>query len=386
MQSWFEFESSISTVGELIINPDCLIEYQSQADLVYGKMIAFATLPFFIIGIAWCFWQWRAWLSGTSFRVRQKSEDTTPKDKFIITIGVIWYLLYPQLCTQTFKLFDCTRVGNASYLRVDMGELCWRGRHIYYALMFGLAQLLCFVVGFPVMMIVFLRRNRAGLSKHAVRARYGLFYGGYKGNRWYWEGLIALRKVGVVGLSIFGDSLQPEIQAQSLLFLLLGCIVAEVAGKPYKNEKLLYLELSSLLVQWITMWIGLVLFQLKSTLSTSSQLADSTTDVQATSFVAEFFTVVTLALNIITISWIFLSLMRAYATEYKSSVQNFRRRTCCRREAVTGEVEGEEDEEQDEEKRIELTPRGLARSSKLRDELDKMDAPMNPLVLRNSKQ
>jgi uncharacterized integral membrane protein len=333
LQSWFEFESSISTVGEQIINPDCLIEYQSQADLVYGKMIAFASVPFFIIGIAWCFWQWRAWLSGISFRIRQKAEDTTPKDKFIITIGVVWYLIYPQLCTQTFKLFDCTPVGNASYLKVDMGELCWSGRHMYYALIFGLAQLFSFVAGFPVMMIVFLRRNRSGLSKHVVRARYGLFYRGYKGERWYWEVFIALRKVGVVGMSIFGDIMRPEIQAQSLLLLLLGCIVAEVAGRPYKNERLLYLELSSLLVQWITMWIGLVLFQLKSTLSTSSQLTDGQS-VQKTNFLAEFFTVVTLALNIITIAWIFLSLMRAYATENKLSVQNYRCGTYCRRKAT----------------------------------------------------
>jgi hypothetical protein len=68
-------------------------------------------------------------------------------------------------------------------------------------------------------------------------------------------------------LSVFGPELGPERQTQVALLLLLICIVLEIYGEPYlmetsKHKILGRFELSALLIEWSTMWSGLMLFQL----------------------------------------------------------------------------------------------------------------------------
>ena len=99
-------------------------------------------------------------------------------------------------------------------------------------------------------------------------SRYGLFYGGYKTSRFFWETIITTRKVGVVMLSVFGPELGPEKQAQVALLILLICIVSEIYGDPYavktKRHKVLgRLEFAALAIEWWTMWSGLMIFQLE---------------------------------------------------------------------------------------------------------------------------
>lgn len=91
----------------------------------------------------------------------------------------------------------------------------------------------------------------------------------YKPERFYWEIIISTRKVAVVALSIFGSKLGAERQCQIALLLLLGCLVLEIAGDPYRrvtpaHSVLSRLEVSSLLLEWITLWCGLVIYKSES--------------------------------------------------------------------------------------------------------------------------
>jgi len=137
-------------------------------------------------------------------------------------------------------------------------------------------QLFLHIIGFPALGLYFLFRNRAKLHHPVVRARFGLFLGGYRSDRYYWEVVVIFRKVAVVILSIFGTAMRIEIQALCALLLILICLVLQVAGQPYKvnpdadahdastdhNPVLVWLELTALLVLWITLWGGVLMFQL----------------------------------------------------------------------------------------------------------------------------
>ena len=62
--------------------------------------------------------------------------------------------------------------------------------------------------GSAPIVLKFLKRNRADLFKNpVVLTRWGLFFKGYKEDRYYWELVITLRKVCVVALSVFGREL-----------------------------------------------------------------------------------------------------------------------------------------------------------------------------------
>ena len=132
---------------------------------------------------------------------------------------------------------------------------------------FGVGQLFVYTFGLPMVVFVFLWRNRNNLQNQIPMTRYGLFYGAYKSDRFYWEVVITARKVSIVMLSVFGPAMGPILQAQVALLIFLICIVAEIYGDPYseptEEHKLLRrMELCSLLAQWWTMWSGLVIFQL----------------------------------------------------------------------------------------------------------------------------
>lgn len=107
-------------------------------------------------------------------------KSITPKDKFVVTVGVIIYLIFPQLCGQTFQMFDCITIGRLQYLSVDLEEPCYEGNHLTAVLTLGIGQFLVFVIGLPVLLLFFLRRNRmilGGLDRRVVQVRYGLFFG-----------------------------------------------------------------------------------------------------------------------------------------------------------------------------------------------------------------
>ena len=63
--------------------------------------------------------------------------------------------------------------------------------------------------------------NRDRLDSTAVMTRYGLFFGGYRKRRYYWETMIAGRKASVVMLRVFGPAMGVRGQAMTCLLLLL---------------------------------------------------------------------------------------------------------------------------------------------------------------------
>ena len=158
--------------------------------------------------------------------------------------------------------FSLPNRGRSVVLAADMEEPCYGGRHLHLVLLLGLSQLFAYVIGLPVLVLVFLHRNKnldeEGLEKHATIVRYGLFYGAYKESTYYWEIVLTARKIMIVALSVFGPGLGTERQAQMVLAVLLVCISLEIAGDPFKliNDRfriLGRLEIATLFVQWATM-------------------------------------------------------------------------------------------------------------------------------------
>jgi len=190
---------------------------------------------------------------------------------------------------------------------------------------FGLGQVIVFVIGLPLVVYLFLRHNRAHLGDHAPMARYGLFYGAYKSSRFFWEVIITIRKVAIVALSVFGSALGPILQSLVALVIFLVCIVGEIYGEPYavptSHHKVLGgLELCSLLVQWWTMWSGLVIFQLPDN-----------------SPLAVFLTIVAVGGNIMLILWFLVQFVRAKIRESREE-----KRLKREREALEAGVAGAE--------------------------------------------
>ena len=216
LKSMFEVQGSISTLGKSLMNPECLLSQgAAAAEFFYAKLAMFMILPFVALFLVYSYWQIHACRRGMSlFAKRSTPKTTTLKDKLILTACTVIYLIYPTLCVQAFQVFHCTSIGEEQYLAADLEEPCWEGRHLVMVFLLGVSQVLLFVVCLPSLIFVLLRRNNikladgsSGLSKHVTIVRYGLFYGAYKDETYYWELVITSRKIIIIALSVFGPAL-----------------------------------------------------------------------------------------------------------------------------------------------------------------------------------
>jgi hypothetical protein len=178
-----------------------------------------------------------------------------------------------------FGLFNCVEVETGRYFLLhNVADECFVGRHLTMAMAVGLFQILAYVIGFPLLVFVFLFRNRHGLSKKVVNMRYGLFLNGYRKERYYWELALVARKVVVIATSVFGKNLGPQLQSHILSVALLLCLIAQSAGQPFLSrsdqvsntaqsssahfETVHRLEMANLLVIWLTLWCGLFIYHI----------------------------------------------------------------------------------------------------------------------------
>jgi NADH:ubiquinone oxidoreductase subunit 5 (subunit L)/multisubunit Na+/H+ antiporter MnhA subunit len=186
----FEAQGAVSTVGEHLVNPDCVRTTQTAAEWYYSKQQFFAALPFIVVAASFVIWYIYGRIKNRPFFDKETTEtNLTTKDKFVVNITTVLYLLYPTLCKNTFGLFDCKIIGGQAYLKVDLEEKCYQGRHQTMMVLLGVGQLVVYVIGLPLVVLVFLRRNHDSLRTHVSQARYGLFYGGYKTDRFFWSGM-----------------------------------------------------------------------------------------------------------------------------------------------------------------------------------------------------
>ena len=103
---------------------------------------------------------------------------------------------------QTFSLLSCKHVGSGYWLTADLEEPCYEGRHLNYFILLVLPQMICYIFGLPALSLFFLWRNRTKIkqSHPVVMFRYGLLFAGYRNERYYWETVMAARKILVVAI------------------------------------------------------------------------------------------------------------------------------------------------------------------------------------------
>jgi len=342
LRTLFEFQGAVSTLGDVLVNPDCAVSSFSSAELFYFKQASFASIPFLTVIMAFIVWYVYGSYKKTPFFAKREQRDSsklggssenkgtadtrqviTPKDKFVVTVTVVIYLIYPTLSKQAFEIFDCRDIGGSEFLAVDLEQPCYTGNHMTAVLTLGLGQMLVFGFGLPFLMILFLRRNRkhpGGLDRHVVRVRYGLFFGAFTDDRYYWELSMTNRKLAIVAISVVWKSSGAMLQAQLALAVLFLCVILEITAKPYKIETerhkvLSRLELASLYSLWGTMWCGTLIF----TLQDWDGALRSEADRKSNDSLIVCLSVLVATMNLGIILWLVFQLLVEMAFEAKDS-------------------------------------------------------------------
>ena len=246
-----------------------MIPSYTDADVFYGIAITWGIAPPLLL-LA-CFLTWHFIDKLTCFRV----SDLNIK---IQTSSVaLLYLLWPSLASQTFSLFACRSVcdNDSTYLRADLDVKCGEGKQLYYALALGLPMLFIYVLGLPF--AAFLKIH--AMNKMLVRRKkifhhdnedltvfyadhqvYGMFYSAFRKDTWWWEGTVAMRKIVIAMIGVFGAEME-SMQVLITLMLVVCIIIITAQVRPFgglKHGMLHTLEMSSLMATFLTLWAGSV--------------------------------------------------------------------------------------------------------------------------------
>ena len=166
---------------------------------------------------------------------------------------------------QAISLFACDAIGDKWYLSADLQEECLVGRHLWWMTMFGLPQVGAYVLD-AITRLFDLVANRWRLHKKRVRFRYGLLYSGYRRRTFWWEGVVAMRKVTFVVIAgVFGSRMGPDLQCFVALFVLFWFFNFHLTAHPFdeissRHRVLHHMETWALIVAWCTMWMGLIFY------------------------------------------------------------------------------------------------------------------------------
>ena len=167
------------------------------------------------------------------------------KDILIITCLVTYFYFWPAIITAAFNTLHCIDIGaNDLRLLSDPSLSCAVGRH-WILLFFGVATLFFAGFLFPALFFLKLRRNQNSLEDARFLKTYGFVYRGYDKNYYYWEFLVLLRKMALVGTSVFLARYLTHMCITLSVIIVLS-IVLQQKFSPFKDKDLNRLELVAL--------------------------------------------------------------------------------------------------------------------------------------------
>jgi hypothetical protein len=283
----FRVGGAICVLGQHLVNLKCLVPELSDADVFFSLKIFWGIVPVAILVMCPLVW---ILITRSCGRCIRRCEVVHPLRNTAVSCVSLLVLVWPTLCTETFSMFACTRLcnDNAVYLRADMSETCWQGRHLNFVLTVGAPMATLYVFGLPLAALLrvskihskgmrskvrkILRQTKSlpMMKENVFEARlrldfdrcvYGMFYSNYHDSVWWWESTVAVRKVGIALIGVFGAEwkhMQAHVTAMVVVVVLL--ITAQV--RPYRGksrECLLHrLEMLSLMVTFLCLWAATV--------------------------------------------------------------------------------------------------------------------------------
>lgn len=150
------------------------------------------------------------------------------------------FIIHPPVTYVLFQTFNCVEVEGVKRLQQDLSSICFEGSHMVQVLVLALPGLLIWSVGIPCTFLALLMKNRRiieqtdhilSLSKSdqnhiaKLKARYGIFFLGYKTETYYWEIVIMFLKVLLIFTIGSLSSLSSETQILVALFLIIGNMI-----------------------------------------------------------------------------------------------------------------------------------------------------------------
>ena len=268
-----------SSTGQFI-SLDCLLS-NHRADLVVPmavvKQLIYLVLPFIVmlaVGIMYAVFvvlsRWRSH-RGAAARA-QVSLLSTLLARWPVVVLVVLYTFFASLVRVGLSFFACLHLDKSweidvgeeatataayGYWVYDMQQECLATWHKGWALGLGIPCVLIFCLGVPLAIVAGLVANKAELYEPAFRMHFGSLYRNYRSKCFYWEAVVAVQTLVLVGVAVFSNTVGPYYQLVIFAFLFSLSLVLQVWFRPFAFAKLHHLQLSAMGCLYVTAFISL---------------------------------------------------------------------------------------------------------------------------------
>ncbi|CAG9325672.1 unnamed protein product [Blepharisma stoltei] len=245
----FNIQSNTATISSQIFSPECFLRQYgaSLENSYYQRIIMLAILPIILWTGAFFIWL------GIAYKTKRWN---VLKRELIASMVVLLFMVHPNIIVAMFGMFSCEYIdGLGFWLQQNLEIKCWEGKHLYYSLLVGLPSIIVWGLTMPAIVLLIMFKSRKKLSKRKNMLKFGFLFIGYRRNRYYWEFLILYRKITIICLAVFIFSKQ--IQALTVLFILLISFAAQSNQRPYTLSHLNNMETQAVLIATFTIYCGL---------------------------------------------------------------------------------------------------------------------------------
>jgi len=176
-----------------------------------------------------------------------------------VTMSV--FICYIRTAKAIMAMFSIENINGVAYLKKEIGTKAYTQQHfvaISIASIYGFLFIFCVPVS--AMYIIF--ANRASFKTRKVQAAFGFLFEGYRPKMFFWEFLVLLRKVVILGVSLFWED--AFLQSIVALFVLVVSIVVHMACWPYEEHFLNVAELCSLFCLFTLVALAVLLWYIQS--------------------------------------------------------------------------------------------------------------------------
>jgi hypothetical protein len=197
----------------------------------------------------------------TSTATTNKGKMTySETDAFISSAVLLWFLILPSLLRIGSSALKCWKVGNNSYVLVDLEKVCFIGEHLIYSIFVALPMIIFFALIVPGYLLLQLRHaGPARLTDPSLMLRWGILHSGYREEKYWWEMIVLLRKYLIIALVTFNN--RGEFQLHIALGVLILALHVHDSQHPFGhrhidpvNSILHRYEMASLLVLLFMLW------------------------------------------------------------------------------------------------------------------------------------
>ena len=165
---------------------------------------------------------------------------------------------------KSFLFFSCEEIifynediSDSVYDR-DYGEFrlvadpnirCFTASHVAVMLTIGLPSVALYVAGVPLILLAVLIRFRHDIMKDKlekvplkVRLLVGFAFRGFEPDYFFWDVVRIVRKVALIGTTVFLNTLHDKIKVLSAIFVLAVSFSLHIRHFPFKNETVDFFE------------------------------------------------------------------------------------------------------------------------------------------------